>query len=481
MTVVVSDRAADRLSPLERLEALCDTDSIQVIRSRVISRRMGDRIHPGDGVLAAAGRIDGRPVFCYSQDARYVGGSLGEAQADTIVRVLQLAGRARVPVVSFVESGGARMQEGVAALAGYGRIFYENVALSGKVPQISVITGVSAGGASYSPALTDFVVMTPDSAMFLTGPAVVRSAMGEEVEASDLGGPRIHERNGVCHFPAGGDTEAAMLVRHLLSYLPSNVWEEPPELVPEPPDPVPGGLGTLVPPSGREVYDVRTVIRALVDGGRMLEVCAKWARNMVCAFARVEGNAVGVIANQPKHLGGVIDAQGAQKAARFVSQCNEFRLPLLVFVDTPGFLPGTRQEAEGVIRHGACLLHAFAEARVPRFTVILRKAYGGAYITMNSRELGAQFTFAWPSAEIGVMGAASAVGIIRRRELADADDVEAERERLSSEYAERHLQAAVAAREGHVDEIIEPEQTRERLRWALSTLPGRLMERRGGR
>jgi methylmalonyl-CoA decarboxylase subunit alpha len=463
------------LGPLDRLEALCDPGSLHVIRSGVSSRRMGDKARAGDGVIGAAGRVNGRPVFAYAQDTSFAGGSLGEQHAETIVRVLRLAGQARVPVVGFVASAGARMQEGVAALAGYGRIFGEHVKLSGRVPQVSVIAGTSAGGGSYSPALTDFVVMTRDASMFLTGPAVVKEVMGEDVDAAGLGGAKVHERNGVAHNVVDDDLAAARHVRELLSYLPQHAGEDP---EPHPPAaPEAGDPGEVVPHDPRKVYDVRDVIARVVDEGSMLEIQPRWARNIVCTFARLEGRSVGVIANQPRWLGGVMDANCAQKAARFVRTCNTFNLPMLVFVDTPGFMPGTRQEQAGVIRHGAKLLHAFAEGEVPKLTVVLRKAFGGAYITMNSRALGAHLSFAWPDAELGVMGPKQAVGIIHRRALDAAEDREAERDRLADEYAEEHLRAHVAAGDGHVDEIIEPAATRARLAWGLATLGG---AQRGG-
>jgi acetyl-CoA carboxylase carboxyltransferase component len=456
------------LGAQERLEALCDPGSLHVIRSTVLPRRESRRTAPGDGVVGAAGRIAGRPVFCYAQDQSFVGGSLGEAHADTIVRVMRLAGRAGAPVIGFVASGGARMDDGLGALGGYGRIFRENVALSGRVPQISVMAGLSAGGGAYSPALTDFVVMTEQSAMFLTGPGVVKEVTGEDVDAAGLGGPKVHERNGVCQFVAEDDVASTRLVRDVLAYLPQRAGETPPHAPPA--DPPGGDPAAVVPEAARQVYDVRDVIRALVDGGGLLEVSERWARNMVTAFCRIDGRPVGVIANQPWYLGGVIDAAAAQKAAKFVRTCNSYGLPLVVFVDTPGFLPGTKQEGLGVIRHGAKLLHAFAEAVVPKVTVVLRKAYGGGYITMNSRDLGADLALAWPSAEIGIMGPRQAVQIVHRRDIAAADDPEAERDRLADEYAGEHLTADVAAREGFVDELVEPAETRERLASSLAAL-----------
>ncbi len=462
---------AAALDALGRLETLCDPGSLELIRTAAQSAAMGEKARSGDGVLAGAGEIDGRPVFCYAQDQTYAGGSLGEQHANTIVRVLELADRAKAPVVGFVSSGGARMQEGVAALGGYGRIFHRIVKLSGRVPQISIVTGLSAGGGAYSPALTDWVVMTEQSSMFLTGPGVVREALGEDVTAAELGGTRVHERNGVCHFVAPSDANAAYLARELLGYLPGSRDAAPPVAAPRPPlgyDP-----GDPVPDDHRQVYDVRDVIRALVDGGELLEVAAGWARNLVTGFARIDGRTVGVVANQPRYLGGIIDADASQKGARFVSKCDAFGIPLLVLVDTPGYMPGTRQESAGVIRFGAGFVHAFAAAEVPRITLILRKAFGGAYITMNSKDLGADYVFAWPNAQIGVMAARSAVGIIHRRELAAAEDPDATRDALAADYAETRLCPRVAASAGHIDELIVPDETRSRLLWAFRSLGAR--------
>jgi len=469
-TLALVPRADEKLGPLERLQALCDPGSLQLIRGEVRSRRMGDQTSPGDGVVGATGRVDGRPVACYAQDPAYMGGSLGEVHADTICRVLQTAGRARTPVIGFIESAGARLQEGVAALAGYGRIFNANVALSGQVPQISVICGASAGGGTYSPALTDFVVMTKRASMFLTGPGVVKEVMGEAVDAAALGGPKVHDRNGVCQLLAEGDLDAAWLVRDLLDYLPQHAGEAArrwPSL-----DPFDGPSDDAVPQSTRRVYDVRDVVRTLVDGGRLLEISPRWARNMLTGFARLDGRAVGIVANQPRHLGGVLDADAATKGARFVRTCDLYGIPLVVLVDTPGFLPGSKQEKLGVIRHGAKLVHAFAAATVPRITLVLRKAFGGAFIAMNSRELGADLVLAWPQAQIGVMGGRQAVDLVQRRAIAAADDPDETRERLAQQYERDHLTAATAAREGVVDELVAPSATRQRLADALQMLAG---------
>ncbi len=466
VALVRETQAPARLGPRERLEMLCDHGTLQVIRSTVTSLRSTRRSRPDDGVVGGHGKVAGRPVFCYAQDQSFAGGSLGEAHADTIVGVMRLADRAGAPVVGFVESAGARMDDGIAALGGYGRIFRETVLMSGKVPQISVITGVSAGGGAYSPALTDFIVMTRESSMFLTGPGVVREVTGEDVDAAGLGGHRVHSRNGVCQFVADDDKAAALLARDLLAHLPQRAGEQLP--VAPPAGPVSSNPAAVVPEEPRKVYDVRDVARGIVDGGYLLEVSERWARNMVTAFCRVDGRPVGLIANQPHHLGGVIDSEGAQKAARFIGRCDAFGVPLLVLVDTPGFMPGTRQEGKGVIRHGASLLHAFAAAQVPKLTVVLRKAYGGGYITMNSKDLGADLALAWPLAEIGIMGPKQAVGIIHRRELAEAPDREEARDRLAAAYADEHLSASVAAREGFVDELIEPVETRSRVAAALA-------------
>jgi acetyl-CoA carboxylase carboxyltransferase component len=459
-----------RLAAAERVERLCDPGSVQVIRSAVASRRLGGDARAGDGVVAALGKVAGRPIACFAQDASFAGGSLGEAHADSIVRVLGLARDARVPVVGLVESAGARLQEGTAALAGYGRIFRATVGLSGRVPQISVVTGTSAGGGCYAPALTDFVVMTRAATMFLTGPGVVREVMGEDVGAQALGGAKLHAGTGVCQFVADDDLDAIELARELLSYLPQHAGGAAPVAPACPPLVADPGAG--VPRELRRVYDVRDVARTLVDAEAIREVAPRWARNVVTALARVDGRPVGIVANQPRHLGGAIDAAAAQKASRFVRTCDAFGLPLVVLVDTPGFLPGTGQERQAVIRHGADLLHAFASARVPRLSVVLRQAYGGAYITMNSKELGADVAYAWRGARIGVMGPLQAVRIVSRREIAASPDPERCALELGERYLAEHQLAHAAARDGFVDEVLEPWETRTRLCQALELLRG---------
>lgn len=468
-TVTAPDRAP--ADARRRLEALCDAGSFRPVRSGVRAPRLGDDGQPGDGVLAGAGEVGGRRVFCYAQDPSFMGGSLGKAHADSIVRVMELAGQARAPVVGFIESGGARLQEGHAGLSGYGRIFRASVDLASKVPQISVVTGVSAGGGSYSPALTDFVLMTAEARMFLTGPRVVREALGEEITMEGLGGPRVHEGNGVCQLVAASEDEAAELVKELLGLLPQSIGEH--AQLADVREPAGFDPGAPVPAESRKVYDVRDVIAATVDGGRLMELSSRWASNMVTGFARIEGRPVGVVANQPRRLGGVIDAEASEKAARFVGLCDRFGLPLVVMVDTPGFMPGSRQEQAGVIRYGASLIRAFAAATVPKLTLVIRKAYGGAVITMNSKDLGADMVFAWPGAEIGIMAANQAVGIVHRRRLRDASDPEALGADLAAAYAEEHLTAPAAAASGFIDEVIEPTETRASLAWALGSLERR--------
>ncbi len=463
---VLPDRASD--APLPLLERLCDPGSFRPLRSGAVSIRLGDRATPGDGVLAGAGEVGGRPVFCYSQDPKYLGGSLGEVHADTIVRLLYMARDAGAPVVGFVRSGGARLQEGHAGLAGYGRIFRASVELSRKVPQISVLSGVSAGGGAYSPALTDFVFMTEDARMFLTGPKVVLEAMGEEISMEALGGPKVHGRNGVADLVTA-DAEAAIeATRHLLGLLPQTLDRQPLALAPVEPDG--RDPGSHVPAEPRKVYDVRDVAGSILDQGSFLELSPKWATNIVTGMGRLEGRSVGLIANQPRALGGVIDAAASEKAALFIEKCNRFGLPLLVFVDTPGFMPGKAQEEAGVIRHGASLLRAFAGASVPKVTLVLRKAFGGAAITMNSKELGADVVYAWPGAQIGIMAARQAVGIVHGRALKEEGGPS--REELAEAYEAEHLTAPAAAASGWVDEVIEPAHSRDRLAWALRSMGG---------
>jgi acetyl-CoA carboxylase carboxyltransferase component len=436
-------------TPLGRLEALVDPGTLHLIRTAV-----------GDGVVAASGRVDGRPVFCWAQDGRFKGGSLGAAGGDTIKRVFALANRAGAPVVCFPESGGARVQEGVAGLTAYGAIFHAEA--TARVPVITVVAGACAGGAAYGAAVGDLTISAgEDAKMFLTGPRVIQEITREEVTAIDLGGVKVHSANGVIHLAASDDEEAADYVRQVLSYLPSRLGDTPPLSTPR--SPLGDDPGEVLPPSPRQVYDVRDVMARIVDGGEYLELCPRWARNITTALARIEGMPVGVLANQPRYLGGTLDVAAAEKGAWFVEWCDRMRLPLVVLADTPGFLPGTGQEREGVIRYGAAFLRAFARASVPRVTVTLRQAFGGAHIVMNSRDLGADLTLAWSAARVGVMGARQAVEIVGRRELAAGAD----RMALEAAYEIEQLDVAVTARAGFIDEVIEPSETRERVAQAL--------------
>jgi methylmalonyl-CoA decarboxylase subunit alpha len=432
-----------------RLELLFDPGTFKPVRTAV-----------GDGVLSGSGSVNGRPVYAWAQDGGFKGGSLGEAGGETIARTIDQAAKLGVPVVGFPHSGGARLQEGVGALHAYSRIFRAQ-AIAG-VPQISVIGGPCAGGAAYSPALGDLTVMAgPEAKMFLTGPAVVEKVTRERVTALELGGPKVHSKNGVAHLVADGDVQAAEMVRSALAHLPSKAGGALPLYPPR--DPAAGDPGAVLPERDRQVYDVRDVVARVVDAGEMLELAPRWARNLVVGLAFIEGAPVGVIANQPHHLGGCLDAESSQKGAWFVDLCDRFGVPLVVLVDTPGFLPGVGQEKAGVIRHGASLLRAFSVATTPRVTVTLRQAYGGAHIVMNSRDLGADLTLAWPDAKIGVMGPSQAVEIMHRRDIAaGADPAE-----LADAYAAEHLPVGVAASRGFVDEIIEPYETRERIAFAL--------------
>ncbi|WP_230470477.1 acyl-CoA carboxylase subunit beta [Lujinxingia vulgaris] len=455
---------------MARLERLFDAGTLEVIGAEVTHRAQGFGLEnkkiPGDGVVTASGLVDGRPVFAYAQDRTVLGGSLGQAHAQKIARLQDLAMRAGAPFVGINDSGGARIQEGVDALGGYGEIFRRNVAASGLIPQISVIAGPCAGGAVYSPALTDFVGMVDQSSfMFLTGPKVVKTVTFEEITVEDLGGARTHaERTGVSHFRWENDEEAISQVRRLLSYLPSNHREEPPFVAPE--DDVARmdvAFNTIVPEDPRKPYDVRRVVELVVDAGSFMEVQAGWAQNVVVGLGRLGGHVVGMVANQPLVNAGVLDIDASRKAARFIRTCNAFGIPLVSLVDVPGFLPGREQEYGGVIDHGAKLLYAYCEASVPKLSVILRKAYGGAYIVMSSQHVGGDVNLAWPRAEIAVMGASGAVEVLNRREIAAAKDPEARAAELRADYEERFLNPNIAAQRGYIDAVIEPCETRSRL------------------
>lgn len=432
-----------------RLQALLDADTFHPWRTAV-----------GDGVVAGSALVHGRPVCVWAQDASHRGGSLGAAGGETIARTIRHASRAGVPVIGVSHSGGARLQEGVAALSAYGAIFREQ-ALA-RVPQITLIPGACAGGAAYSPALGDFVMMIqPHGRLFLTGPRVIEQVTRERTTAENLGGPRVHAANGVAHLVADDDDSAAKLLRELLTYIPSTLGGPLP-LLPVV-DPPPGSPADHVPASTRHVYDVRDVIMFIVDGGLHLELSARWARNLVTTLSHLDGRPIGVIANQPRCLGGTIDSAASEKGRWFVDLCDRLALPLVVLVDTPGFLPGANQERAGVIRHGAALLRAFARATTPKVTVTLRQAYGGAHIVMNSRDLGADLTLSWPCAQIGVMGAPQAVAITERSAITNGADVD----ELAEVYASERLGVDFAAANGFVDEIVTPGETRERLIRAL--------------
>lgn len=461
----------------DRIGELVDGDSFVELGSRrehrVDAFGLGDRRPSGDGVVAGTATVDGRPVHLYAQDGDVLGGSLGEAHADKIARTIHASARGGTPVVGINDSGGARIQEGVASLDGYGRVFSANTAASGRVPQIALILGPCAGGATYSPALMDLVIMREDAYMFLTGPRVVKAVTNEDVDALSLGGPDVHaERSGSAHFVVPDDEAAFALARRLLDYLPSSCHERPPSVPPR--DPAEVDLRSIVPSDGRRPYDVRDAIRGLVDGGDLLEIQSGWARNLVTGLARIDGETVGVIANQAAWLAGCLDYTASEKGARFVRMCDAFGIPLVVLVDVPGFLPGTAQETGGAIRKGAKLLHAFSTATVPRVTVVLRKAFGGAYIVMNSRSLGADAVLAWPDAELAVMGAEGAVDVIHRREIA-ADP--SSRDRLAEEYREDAMLVDHAARRGSVDEIVAPGETRQALVGLLRGLRGAVQPR----
>ncbi len=459
-----------KLTARERIDLLLDAGSFVETDALAVHRARGfgieDERYPGDGVITGHGTIDDRPVCVFSQDFTVLGGSLGEVFAEKIVKVMELAVRMGVPIIGLNDSGGARIQEGVASLGGYADIFLRNVRASGVVPQISAVLGPCAGGAVYSPALTDFVFMVRDTShMFVTGPNVIRAVTGEEVTMEDLGGAVTHaSRSGVAHFAVADEQAALRDIALLLSFLPSNNLEEAPRVEPtDDPDRACPALDTFLPDSANVPYDVRDIIAEVMDDGELLEVAAAFAQNIVVGFARLDGRPVGIVANQPQHLAGVLDIDSASKAARFVRTCDAFNVPVVTFVDVPGFLPGTTQEYDGIIRHGAKLLYAYAEATVPKLTVILRKAYGGAYDVMGSKHIGADLNLAWPTAEIAVMGARGAVNILHRRELADAEDATALRAELEGRYAEEFANPWRAAERGYIDAVVLPSETRQQL------------------
>ena len=423
-----------------------------------------------DSVVTGWGTIDGRLVYVYSQDFTVMGGSLSEAHARKIIKIMGMAMKVGAPVIGLNDSGGARIQEGVESLGGYADIFLQNTLASGVIPQISVIMGPCAGGAVYSPALTDFIIMVKDSSyMFITGPEVVKQVLNEDVTFEGLGGASVHAaKSGVCHFVADDETQALMLARELLSYLPQNNMEDPPHL-PAADDPLrtEAALDSIVPENPNQPYDIKRVIELIVDDGHFFEVHEEFAGNIVVGYARLGGQAVGIVANQPMALAGVLDIKASEKAARFVRACDAFNVPLITFVDVPGYLPGADQEHNGIIMSGAKLLFAYCEATVPKLTVTTRKAYGGAYCVMNSKHIRADLNIAWPTAEIAVMGPEGAVEIIYRRELQAADDPAARKKELTEEYRATFANPYIAASRGYIDDIIEPHNTRPRLINAL--------------
>ncbi|HLQ35989.1 MAG TPA: acyl-CoA carboxylase subunit beta [Chloroflexota bacterium] len=462
-----------KLTARERIDLLLDPGSFQETGMFVTSRGLGEEQILGDGVITGFGHINGRLVYVFSQDFTVFGGSLGEAHAEKICKLMDLAMRNGAPVIGLNDSGGARIQEGVLSLAGYADIFYRNTLASGVIPQISAILGPCAGGAVYSPAITDFILMVRDTShMFVTGPNVVKQVTREDISFEELGGAETHASiSGVAHFAADSEEHCLHLVRELLSYIPQNNLDDPP-LGPrdDPPDRMDADLDDLVPDSPNKPYDILDVIHRIVDDGRFLEVHASWARNIVVGFARLNGRSVGVVAQQPAALAGTLDINSSDKGARFVRFCDAFNIPLVTFVDVPGFLPGRDQEYGGIIRHGAKLLFAYCEATVPKIAVITRKAYGGAYDVMSSKHVGADINYAWPTAEIAVMGPEGAVEIVNRRELAAAADPAAERARLADEYRARYANPFLAASRGFIDDIIEPRETRPKLIAALEML-----------
>ena len=473
-------RQNGRLTARERVELLLDEGTFEEF-DRLVTHRCDDfgmdaeRI-PGDGVVSGYGRINGRTVFVFAQDFTVFGGSMSEANAQKICKVMDRAMQVGAPIIGLNDSGGARIQEGVVSLAGYADVFLRNTLASGVVPQISAIMGPCAGGAVYSPAITDFIVMVENSSyMFITGPDVIRTVTHEEVTKEQLGGPSTHNSvSGVAHFAARDDADCLALIRELLSFLPSNCMEDaPPKRSSDPVDREDGALDTLVPAAPDQPYDMRDVIHRVADDGYFFEVQEHFAQNIIIGFARLGGQSVGIVANQPAVLAGTLDINASVKGARFVRFCDCFNIPLVTFEDVPGFLPGTQQEYGGIIKHGAKLLYAFAEATVPKLTVITRKAYGGAYCVMASKHIRTDVNYAWPTAEIAVMGPEGAVNILYRRELAEAKDSAAARAAKTAEFKDLFANPYIAAERGYVDEVIQPCQTRRKLITALRMLAGK--------
>ena len=473
---VERQHAKGKLLARERIDLLLDQGSFHELdmlaRHRAHDAGLEDRPYT-DGVITGWGAIDGRKVFVFAQDFTVMGGALGEVFAEKLHKVMDLALATGAPIIGLNDGAGARIQEGVVSLDGYGGIFHRNVQASGVIPQISVILGPCAGGAVYSPAMTDFIFMVREkSHMFITGPDVVRTVTGEEVTLEELGGATSHgTKSGVAAFVADSEPEALDDVKTLLSFLPSNNLEQPPAFEPaDDPDRECPALASVLPDSPNVPYDMKSVIAEVVDDGDFFEYHASWARSIVCGFARIDGRSVGVVGNQPAVLAGVLDIESSEKAARFVRTCDAFNIPLITFVDVPGFLPGVDQEHGGIIRHGAKLLFAYCEATVPRISVIVRKAYGGAYVVMDSKGVGSDISFAWPSAEIAVMGPQGAVEILHRKDLAAAADPAGLRDRLAADYTDRLAHPYIAAERGFVDDVIEPPETRRKIAAGLRLL-----------
>jgi acetyl-CoA carboxylase carboxyltransferase component len=474
---IEQQHAKGKLSARERVDLLVDEGSFTELDAFVMARPTelvaDDERVMGDGVVTGFGRIDGRVVYVFSQDFTVFGGSLAEAHAEKICKVMDLAVKTGAPIIGLNDSGGARIQEGVVSLGGYADIFLRNVMASGVVPQLSAILGPCAGGAVYSPAITDFVAMVRDTSyMFVTGPNVVKTVTHEDVTFEELGGADVHaRRSGVAHFESDDEVSCLALIRRLVGFLPSNNLDPSPLVATDDPvDRQDRELDDLVPESSLKPYDMTEVIRCVVDDGAFLLVHEGWARNIICAFARLDGRSVGVVAQQPMVLAGVLDIDASTKAARFVRFCDAFNIPLVTLVDVPGFLPGTAQEHGGIIRNGAKLLYAYAEATVPKLTVITRKAYGGAYDVMSSKHIRGDYNVAWPRAEIAVMGPEGAVNILYREDLASAKDPDARRKQLVAEYVEKFANPYVAASRGYIDDVIEPHETRPKLIAALRSL-----------
>jgi acetyl-CoA carboxylase carboxyltransferase component len=472
-----AQHAKGRLTARERIQVLLDPGSFRELDMFVTHRSTGfgleDKKYLSDSVVTGWGTIEGRLTYVFSQDFTVVGGSLGEVHSEKICKIMDLATKNGAPVVGINDSGGARIQEGVVSLGAYADIFLRNTLSSGVIPQISAIMGPCAGGAVYSPAITDFVVMVEESSyMFITGPDVIKAVTREEVSFEELGGAKAHNSvSGVAHFAAQDEEDGMHIIRKLLSYMPQNNMEDPPLLpTTDAPQRMDEELDSIVPDSPTKPYDMKEIIYRVVDDGDFLEVQEHWAQNIIIGFARLHGRSVGIVAQQPAVLAGVLDINASDKAARFVRFCDCFNIPIITFVDVPGFLPGVSQEHNGIIRHGAKLLYAYCEATVPKVTIITRKAYGGAYVVMSSKHIRGDISYAWPSAEIAVMGPDGAVNIVFRKEINAAEDPEAERDRLGQEYREQIAHPYVAAARGYIDDIIEPRETRPRLIEALETL-----------